>query len=71
MNMFKFLTDLFGPHERRALCRGALWAWIAFCPVFGFWAALDAPWAGAISGVLFGSLALVPGLITGLLDDGR
>jgi hypothetical protein len=69
MNMFTFKADLFGPAERRALCRGLVWAWLAFAPVFGFRAALDAPGAGVVEGALFGAFAFFPGVLSGLKDD--
>lgn len=62
----EFVRWLFGPGERRAMRRGGIWAWIAFCLVFGFWAALDAFVAGLIEGAVFAWLAFVAGFLTAL-----
>ena len=71
MNMFRLVAETFGPAERKALRRGAVWGAAAFtlvaallaCAGLGFVAAfLD----GAILAWLIGSA----GLLTGL-QDGR
>ena len=67
--MFRIVAETFGPAERRAVRRGLIWGAVAFVPVFAFWTSIGAPLAGCIDGAVFGWLAFVPGLATGLRDS--
>lgn len=69
MNMFRLVTETFGPAERRAVRRGLIWAAVAFTVDLAFWTSLGSPLAGWIDGAVFAWLAFVPGLATGLMDS--